>query len=182
VDEAALVAAARRDVAAFAPLYTRYLGPVYGYCLGSLGDREAAEDATSLTFVKALAALPRFDGRAFRPWLFAIAHNVVVDAARARQLHQPIGAAIDVADRSPSPEELAVAAEAGRTIQAQLPHLSPDQRAVIQLRLSGLTDQEIATVLGRSHGAIRTAQHRAVSRLRDLLGAAPVGEVPHGRR
>jgi hypothetical protein len=69
-DDAALVAAARVDPTAFAPLYARYLPPVYRYCYRRLGTSAAAEDATSEVFVKALAALPRFRAGSFRSWLF----------------------------------------------------------------------------------------------------------------
>ena len=84
-DEATLVLAAQRDPLAFAHLYLRYVDAVYRYCHRRLRVKEAAEDATSLVFAKALAALPRYHAElgTFRAWLFAIAHNVVVDAQRA---------------------------------------------------------------------------------------------------
>ena len=81
--DAALAVRARVDREAFAALYARYVDPVYRYSLSRLGDREAAEDATSQVFVHALAALPRYrEQGSFRSWLFAIAHNVVTDAGR----------------------------------------------------------------------------------------------------
>lgn len=80
--DSVLVAAAQADRQAFAPLYDRYLDPVYRYCLRRLGSREAAEDATGQVFAKALAALPGYRDRSFRGWLFTIAHNVVGDAFR----------------------------------------------------------------------------------------------------
>jgi RNA polymerase sigma-70 factor (ECF subfamily) len=72
-----LVALAKRDRAAFGPLYDRYADLVYRYCLRRLGNRETAEDATGQSFVKVLAALPTYrnDGPSFRSWLFAIAHK-----------------------------------------------------------------------------------------------------------
>jgi RNA polymerase sigma-70 factor (ECF subfamily) len=70
-----------------------------------------------------------------------------------------------------------------RTIRALLALLSSDQREILELRLTGLTDAEIARVLGRSHGAVRMSQHRAVARLRSIAGgAAPTKESPHGAR
>src|SRR5687767_14154323 len=79
LDEADLVASAKRDRAAFAALYRRYVEPVYRYCDRCLGNRDAAEDATSLIFTKALAALATCRDDRFRSWLFTIAHNVIVD-------------------------------------------------------------------------------------------------------
>jgi RNA polymerase sigma-70 factor (ECF subfamily) len=78
-DDDALVARAREDRRAFAPLYERYFDAVYRYCYHRLGNWTDAEDATSLVFANALGALPRFRDHAgsFRSWLFTIAHNVV---------------------------------------------------------------------------------------------------------
>lgn len=83
-DDAWLVAEAKQDPHAFAPLYTRYFDLVYRYGVRRLGVTEAAADATGQVFAKALAALPRYrdDAPSFRSWLFAIAHNVIIDGGR----------------------------------------------------------------------------------------------------
>ena len=169
-DEAALVALAQIDRRAFAPLYARYADPVYRYCYRRLGNPEAAADATSQVFVKALAALPRFRAGSFRSWLFAIAHNTVVDDLRGARAEATLEAGADRPDPGPSPEELAVAADEGRALRAVLAGLSDDQRHVVELRLAGLSDREIAAVLGRSLAATKMLQVRAVARLRVLLG------------
>jgi RNA polymerase sigma-70 factor (ECF subfamily) len=172
-DEAddALVVAARRDTRAFAPLYRRYIDPVYRYCFRRLGTREDAEDATSQIFTQALAGLPRLGSQPFRAWLFAIAHNVVTDIHRTRRPGGPLTLADMHEDSSPTPEQTALAAEGGRTIRALLAQLPPGDRELMELRLAGLTDVEIARALGRSHGAIRVAQHRTLVRLRALRDA-----------
>src|SRR4051794_10528537 len=97
--DARLVAWARRDPQAFTALYDRYFDAVYSYCLRQLGESEAAEDAASETFLKALVALPRYDevGR-FRPWLFAIAHNTVLDAIERRRDTDSLDAAAAIVD------------------------------------------------------------------------------------
>jgi RNA polymerase sigma-70 factor, ECF subfamily len=172
LDDDALVAAAQLDPRAFAPLYARYADPVYRYCWRRLGDPDAAADATSLVFTKALAALPRYRAGSFRSWLFSIAHNTIVDGARAARPAAPLDAAFDPIDPAPGPEELAVAGDASRQVRALLGRLSPDQRHVVELRLAGLTDREIAAALGRNLPAIRMLQTRAVARLRTLLGPA----------
>lgn len=66
-NDATLVAAAQADSQAFAPLYARYLQPIYRYCYRRLGTCVMAEDATSEVFVKALAGLPRYRGAPFAP-------------------------------------------------------------------------------------------------------------------
>ena len=166
-----LVARAQRDPGAFAPLYDRYFDPVYRYCYHRLGSKEAAEDVTSQVFSKALGALSTYRGeRPFRSWLFAIAHNAIVDTQRAGKSHQPLDVAGDVIDPTASPEDLALAAERGRAVQMLLVALTPDQARVVELRLAGLTESEIARVLDRRPGAIRALQFRALIRLRSLLG------------
>ena len=113
----ALVAASVSDRQAFGLLYDRYVDAVYRYCNGRLRDREAAEDATSLIFARALAALPTHRGGAFRSWLFAIAHNVVINARRDASRDDPLTVVIDLTDPGPSLEELAVTEERQRSVR-----------------------------------------------------------------
>ena len=81
-----LVALAQRDQReAFGVLYDRYLPRVYGYCYRLLEEREAAEDANTDVFMRALSALPTYHAGSFRSWLFTIAHNVITDALRRRR-------------------------------------------------------------------------------------------------
>jgi RNA polymerase sigma-70 factor (ECF subfamily) len=178
-DEGDLIALARRDPQAFAPLYTAYFDPVYRYCLRCLGEREAAADAAQEVFARALRALPRYRDDAFRPWLFTIAHNVIVDGYRQRDRRPPDAPLKEAewhADPAPGPEHAALAAEAGRTVHECLTRLTPDQRAVVELRLADLTGQEIADVLSRSLGSVKIAQHRAFRRLAVLMGADANGK------
>jgi len=79
------VARAQRDPAAFAPLYARYAERVYWYAYHRLGDREAAQDAASATFAKALAALGSCREGHFRAWLYTLARNTVTDGLRERR-------------------------------------------------------------------------------------------------
>jgi RNA polymerase sigma-70 factor (ECF subfamily) len=179
VDEHAVIAAARLDPHAFAPLYAAYVAPVHRYCLHGLGDREAAADATQEVFARALRALPRYRDDAFRPWLFTIAHNVIVDCHRQRGSHPLDAPLIDAEwreDPAPGPEDAALAAETQRSVHACLQRLAPDQRAVVELRLADLTGQEIADALSRSLGSVKIAQHRAFKRLATLLGVEQSGE------
>lgn len=182
--EARILAAAQRDPTAFAPLYEAYFAAIYRYCYARLGDAHAAEEAASQTFTNALSALPRFrnDGRpgSFRAWLFRIAHNVVVSHYRTRGTRQPrpLAEAGGVPDVAPTPEDVVVTAEAQRSIHAALAHLTTDQRRVVELRLAGLTDAEIARVTGRRHGAVRAVQYRALLKLRTVL-APEIEEASH---
>jgi RNA polymerase sigma-70 factor (ECF subfamily) len=183
-EDARVIALAKRDPRAFAPLYDRYFDPVYRYCYRRLGDREAAADATAQVFAKALAALPRYreDAPSFRSWLFTIAHNVITDDLRARRPVAPMDAAAHVAATGPSPEELVLTDEAGSTVRALLAMLPPDQRQILELRLAGLTGPEIAAALGRSLGAVKIAQVRAFARLRATLEPAGAAARKEGER
>jgi RNA polymerase sigma-70 factor (ECF subfamily) len=166
---AALSQAGERE--AFAALYDRYLPRVHGYCYRMLGTREAAEDANTEVFMRALAALPAYRAGSFRSWLFAIAHNVVVDELRRRRPTFPLHEAADLTDRGPSPEEAAVAAVDWSNVLTLLPRLSEDQRQVVALRLSGLSAVEIGEALGKPRNAIDGIHHRALLRLRSLVAA-----------
>jgi RNA polymerase sigma-70 factor (ECF subfamily) len=184
--DAWLVVAAKADPRAFAPLYDRYFDPVYRYCYRRLGHPEAAADATGQIFVKALGALPgyRDDAVSFRSWLFAIAHNVLVDEIRRHHPIFPLDEAATLPDAGPSPEAEVLTAETRSTIRVLLAQLPPDQQSVMELRLAGLTGPEIAEALGRTLGSIKIAQVRAIARLRTALGvmAAPGEEASDGER
>jgi RNA polymerase sigma-70 factor (ECF subfamily) len=165
-----LLAAAQADPRAFAHLYRRYVGLFARYCRRSLNSPEAAEDATAQVFARALAALPSCRG-AFRPWLFAIAHNVLADRHRRPCPDRPLEAAAALPWDGPSPEEAVEAAEERRALEEAIVRLPADQRAAIELRLAGLTGAEVATALGRSPAATRMLQSCAVATLRTILVA-----------
>ncbi len=168
VEDADLVALAQVDRQAFALLYRRYVDAVHRYCYRRLGNREAAEDATSLVFTKAFASLPAFRAGSFRSWLFAIAYHVITDDLRARCVVAELDAASEVLDRDPTPEEIVMAVEASSSVVRLLDQLPIGQRRVVELRLAGLTGQEVADVLGCSLGSVKIAQVRGYRRLRGL--------------
>jgi RNA polymerase sigma-70 factor (ECF subfamily) len=180
-DEEALISLAQRDRSAFAPLYERYLPLIYGYCRLRLETVEAAEDATAIIFTNALDALPRYRTRTsggFRAWLFTIAHHAVTDFHRERS-RRPVArieAAMSVVDEASNPEEQALTTMDGLALRDALTALPEEQRRIVELRLAGLSDREIATALGRGHGAIRMSQLRAVRRLRALLNPSSDNE------
>lgn len=171
--DAELVRLAKATPRAFAALYLRYRDPIMNYCSYRLGDRDESEDAASVIFVKAIDHLPRFveRGDSFRTWLFRIAHNEVTDRHRrlARHPSLPLEHQRDLRDPAPPPEEAAIATDDRDRLRALLAHLSPRERAVLELRAAELSTREIAAVLHISEQNVRTAQSRGVSRLRELL-------------
>ena len=183
-DDLAIIEAARADPLAFAPLYQRYAPLILRYCQRELGNAEHANDATSQTFIKAIGALHRFTpvrdhpGAMFRSWLFTIAHNVIIDQRRRHKGHlsldsEPTQTWLNsneyLTDRNATPEDLAVSRDIANQVRAMLERLPDRQRQIVELRLLGLSGIEIAEVVGATHGAVKAAQARAYSTLRDLL-------------
>jgi RNA polymerase sigma-70 factor (ECF subfamily) len=175
-EDALLVAAARAHPREFTALYRRYVGPVHRYCALRLGNREAAEDATSEVFLKALSGLPGYRGGIFAGWLFRIAHNVVIDYQRQGRRSLP-GAtpnlthelASEIMDDAATPEEYVLARADADDLYAALATLPEDQRATIELQLAGWTSEQIGAALGRSPGAVRILRYRAMHMLRERL-------------
>jgi RNA polymerase sigma-70 factor (ECF subfamily) len=175
-----LVEQALVEPAAFLEIFQRYRDPIFRYCHRCLGNREAAEDATQTTFMRAFANLKSCKDRdRFHSWLFTIAHNVIVDTHRASRPSSPIDWADEIADSAASPVDLAIAATELLHITGLLGQLPDLQREVVELRLQGLTDKEIASVLGKTHQAIRAAQYRALIQLRVLAGIESNTESGH---
>jgi RNA polymerase sigma-70 factor, ECF subfamily len=177
-----LVLSAKTDPQAFAVLYTRYADPIFRHCYRRLGSREAAEDATSQVFTRALAALPRFDSSndGFRSWLFTIANHVLADHHRSEKHRGSLDALEEAPDGSLSPEELAIASDTERSLREAMELLPRREREVVELRLAGLTGPEIGAVLGCRRNAVAAAHFRAVNHLRAFLGIdlQPEGD-PH---
>ena len=183
LDDATLVAAARANRQAFRPLYERNVDQIYRYCLLKLGSREAAEDATSEVFMRAVARLDTYHGGPFAGWLFRIAQNIVADDYRQRRRGpsgiastgrsaDPLEMAHEIMDPNPMPEEAAIARSEHEAVLAALVGLPTDQRALVELQLAGLSTNEIAVALGRGSGAVR------MLRLRALRASAPPWPEP----
>jgi RNA polymerase sigma-70 factor (ECF subfamily) len=185
--DAVLVAHAQHDSRAFEPLYNRYFDSVFRFCCYRLGNWQDAEDACGDIFANALTSLGRFqpDDRAdsFRCWLFTIARNVVANRRRdhARHPGAPLSGAESLPEERDSPEELAIASDAHRLLVGLLGRLRPEQRDLLELRLVGLNDAEIARVLSRSHDAVRKEQSRTINALRELVRANPELGAFHDR-
>jgi RNA polymerase sigma-70 factor, ECF subfamily len=168
-----LVARAKRgDGEAFGQLYDHYVGEVYAFVAVRLSDREAAEDATQTIFVRALHSLSSCrDDAAFPGWLFAIARNIITDTYRANRFRpETWHEAVEPEDPALTPEAVAVQRDDARLLQEAREHcLSTGERELFDLLLTEMNDKQIAQVLGRTHGAIRTAHYRLMSKLRDCL-------------
>jgi RNA polymerase sigma-70 factor, ECF subfamily len=172
-DAELVVLAQGGDTVAFAALYRRYAPRVYDYAIRRLGEREYAEDATQIVFMRMATSLAGCrDPQAFAGWLFAVARNVVADVGRGQQrTGAPLAEAPDSEDPEPSPEEWAIQRERRDELQAVRRRcLTERERELFDLLLADLNDKEIANALGRGHGAVRTAHWRLLAKLRACLG------------
>jgi len=172
-DEQILLARARSlDPDALAELHERYYRMLYFYVLGRVGERAVAEDVTAEAFIRLLEAFHRGRGpeRHLAAWLFRTADHLVADHHRARYRHPEVPLEEEWGSSREEEWEDVVLQE---RVREALNHLTPDQRAVILMRFwMDLPLARIAQELGKSVGAVKLLQHRALAalakRLRDL--------------
>lgn len=171
-DERLLVEAAQKDPRRFGELYEMHFHLVYAFIARRVGQREIAEDLTADVFHKALANLKRFEwrGAPFAAYLLKIASHAVADRSRSTRkeavLQDPdeLGAASDFA--VPDLDEAERQARLFRLVE-QLPS---DQRRVVNMRFAEEKSiRDIAQQLGRSEGAVKQLQFRALTRLRSQM-------------
>ncbi|MFC1996190.1 RNA polymerase sigma factor [Chloroflexota bacterium] len=175
-DDALLIEKAQNgDVNAFGELYERYAATLFRFIYSQTLDRLDAEDITADVFLKAWQALPNYkdQGFSFSPYLFRIARNTLIDSRRKPKLTKDISenAMMNIPDKIASePGALMFAKTQHNDLVMILSQLREDYRTVLILRFfNDLSPEEIAQVMGRSVGAIRVLQHRALSSLRKLI-------------
>jgi RNA polymerase sigma-70 factor (ECF subfamily) len=167
--EQALVEAAQKDPSRFAPLYEAHFGRIYAFVVRRVRDRHAAEDVTAEVFRRALASIGSFEWRGvpFMAWLYRIAVNEIADHLKGTARD---GGSIDV--DLPGSDEIEIV-EHRASLFRQVDRLPADQRRVIVLRFGEERSiREIAAELGRSEGAIKQLQWRALQTLRTRMGGS----------
>ncbi len=146
---------------------------LYAYVRTLLGDDASAEDVTALAFERAYRRRATFDARrgSERAWLFGIARNAALDELRRRKRSAPmLGDLPD--DHAVAPEEEADLAVRRTTVRVALAALSPRDRELVALKFhGGLSNAELAVVLGTSETNAGTRVHRAVTKLREACHA-----------
>jgi RNA polymerase sigma-70 factor (ECF subfamily) len=162
------------DEQAVAQLYQTYAPMIFRYIAYRVPTEVDAEDLTAEVFLKMVEGLPayRFTGAPFEAWLYRIAAARVVDFRR-RQARRPQTELADtLADSEPLPEEQLQQRHEVDTLRAALDKLGDEQQTILLLRfLEGKSHREVAVILGKSEAAVKTAQHRALTRLAALLGS-----------
>ncbi|MFE9428053.1 RNA polymerase sigma factor [Kitasatospora sp. NPDC006697] len=182
------------DQSTFGELFDDHAQALLGYAARTLGDRTAAEDVVSLTFLEAwrLRATLRPEGEDVRPWLFGIATNVLRNTTRAARRHRAALARLPAREAVPDfAEELAGRLDDTARLAAArraLDRLRRAEREVFVLCVwSGLGYAEAAEALGVPVGTVRSRLSRARGRLRELAAeelepAGSGGQVRGGHR
>ena len=162
------------DRDALEELYLIHFDRIYSYLHVSVGNRHDAEDLTTQTFLKMLEKIGsfRWQSAPFSAWLFRIAHNLAMDHFRSRRRWQP-------EEEMPEPPaheaEPSAELEAMRTIGREsmlklIENLSPEQQQVLTLKfVFNLPNAEVAAILDKTEGAVKSLQHRALVSLQKQI-------------
>lgn len=185
------------DVAAFSDIYARYASMILRYLYGRLREPEIAQDLTQEVFVRVLKSIGGFEYRgekSFLGWLYTIAGNVLIGQARRKTpVATPLDDGIEIAD--PHGQEAVHAIFDRLTLRQAISRLTEDQQQVLMLKFfADMTNNEIAKAIGRTEGAVKALQHRALAALQQILeqeasesaaresGAAVVAPQPASKR
>jgi RNA polymerase sigma-70 factor, ECF subfamily len=164
------------DRAALEELYLLHFDRIYSYLHMSVGNRHDAEDLTTQTFMKMLESIKRFRWQSapFSAWLFRIAHNLAMDHFRASRRWQPEEDVPEpVGESEPSAEAAAFQSIGRQSMLELIEDLSQEQKQVLTLKfVFNLPNAEVATILGKTEGAVKSLQHRALVSLQKQIAQA----------
>jgi RNA polymerase sigma-70 factor, ECF subfamily len=175
-----LVAAVQRaqqgDHAAFEAIYNQFAEGLFRYLYSRCGDATLAEELLGELWVRVVERLPAFrfpagePGAAFAGWLYRIARNLVIDNGR-RVASRGVPLAETLSSTEPQPEEQLIARDEKEELRGAFEQLTEDQREVLLLRfVEERSSAEVARLTGRSEGAVKVMQHRALDSLARLMG------------
>jgi len=157
-----------------AAIYDEYYQPIYRYVYRQVGEVETARDLTSEVFHRLLRAAQNGDSpnRNSKAWLYRTAHNIVVDHYRRQQHRRHLPLEDELISAEDDPAATAERHLSAAQVRSALQHLTPDQRQVIILKfLEGLSNQEVAVVLDKPVGAVKSLQHRGLAALQRQLAS-----------
>ena len=157
------------DRNALEELYLLHFDRIYSYLHMSVGNRHDAEDLTTQTFLKMLESIGRFRWQSapFSAWLFRIAHNLAMDHFRATRRWQPEEEVPEPrGSEQASAEEEALHSIGRQSMLELIEKLSTEQQQVLTLKfVFNFPNGEVATILGKTEGAVKSLQHRALASL-----------------
>jgi RNA polymerase sigma-70 factor (ECF subfamily) len=170
--EARLISRAQAgDRRAMGQLYRRHVDPVYQYIYARVRVVDVAEDLTAQVFLKAVEGIPAYQdrGKPFLGWLYRIAFARVVDYYREQERRVEVDLVEDIESSAPDPEEIVTTAGDWKTAVALMSQLTDDQQDVLILRFIGeMPLADVAEILGKTIGAIKSLQHRGLASLARL--------------
>ena len=172
LDDATLVVRAREgDITAFEALVRRHRVPVYRIAVRILTDPGGAADTAQEAFIIAWRCLHEIrTEQAFAAWLYRVTVTRALSAVRAPRPQVPLDETAATSDRSPGPEEHALADGLTAALRCALDRLTPEQRACWVLReIEGMSYEEVATTLHTTPVAVRGRLHRARPQLAEEL-------------
>jgi RNA polymerase sigma-70 factor (ECF subfamily) len=160
------------DDDAIRALYEKYYPKIYNYAFMQLGDVHTAEDLASDVMLKMIESINsyKFRGLPFGAWVFRIARNRLIDLHRRRKRRGEVDLSETLSTALANPQALAERALERGQLQIALKHLTDEQRQVIVLKfIEGYDNRSVGKIMGRSEGAIKSLQHRALGALRRVL-------------
>jgi RNA polymerase sigma-70 factor (ECF subfamily) len=161
------------DRDALEELYLMHFDRIYSYLHVTVGNKHDAEDLTTQTFLRMLESIGKFRWQSapFSAWLFRIAHNLSMDHFRASRRWQPEEEVPEPPpDESTSAEMGALESIGRRSMLELIEDLSGEQQQVLTLKfVFNFSNGEVATILGKTEGAIKSLQHRALASLQKQL-------------
>ena len=159
--------------AALEELYLIHFDRIYSYLHMTVGNRHDAEDLTTQTFLRMLESISkfRFQAAPFSAWLFRIAHNLSMDHFRASRRVQPEEEVPEPLDAEQDSAESEAMHSIGRqSLLALIEDLSEEQQRVLTLKfVFNFANGEVATILGKTEGAVKSLQHRALVSLQKQI-------------
>ncbi len=171
-DEAILQRASQGDIDAFGVLYERYVGRIFNYVYYRTGSASDAEDLTARVFFRAMRHIGTYTNRGLplSAWLYRIAHNLVANWHRdnSRRKEIPLDEAISFRTTVEHPESSLVDMEERERLLRVIRCLPEDRQQLLILKfVDHLSNAEIAQIMGKTEGAVKSLYHRTLLSLRN---------------
>jgi RNA polymerase sigma-70 factor (ECF subfamily) len=173
-DDITLAQAVNGDADAFSVLYERYINRIYNYIYYRTGNAADAEDLTSRVFHRALNHIGTYRsmGVPFSAWLYRIAHNLVANWHRdnSRRQEVPLEDHSNLYPKSEQPESVVLQNQELENLLIAIRKLTPERQQLVILKfVEHLSNAEIAVIMNRSEGAIKSLYHRTLLELREEI-------------
>ncbi len=173
-DDQAIIEATQGSTEAFSYLYSQYMERIYNYIFFRTGSQAEAEDLTARVFLRAFNHIRSYRnmGVPFSAWLYRIAHNLVANWHRdtSKRKEVPLEDQITQPHTTEFPERIIEKNQEIMQLMGAIRKLSPERQQLLILKyVEGMSNLEIAVVMGRSEGAVKSLYHRSLESLRTAL-------------